>query len=75
MTFVTGAVPAGHIFNHDNEDWRKVKSWIAVLHLFDAQGDHLLSEARLGGYDIEGREHAGDNAGELVHEMFNPHRP
>lgn len=74
MTFVTGAVPDGYIFNHDNEDWRKVKSWISVLHLFDAQGNHLLSEARLGGYDIEGRDTAGDKAWAQVHEMFTPHR-
>src|SRR5262249_37705803 len=73
MTFVTGAVPDGYIFNLDNEDWRKVKSWIAVLHLFDAQGNQLHSEARLGGYDID--EQAGDKAWQLVHEMFNPHRP
>lgn len=33
MAFVTGAVPDGYVFNHDNEDWRKVKSWIGVLHL------------------------------------------
>lgn len=74
MTFITGAVPDGCLFNLDNEDWRKVKSWIGVLHLFDAEGNHLRSEARLGGYDIEGWDKACDKAWAQVREMFAPFR-
>jgi hypothetical protein len=74
MSFVTGAVPDGYRFNTDNEDWRKVKSWIGVLHLFDAQGNHLRSEARHGGYDIEGPDVACDKAWAEVHAMFTPYR-
>jgi hypothetical protein len=74
MSFVSGAVPDGYRFNLDNEDWRKVKSWIGVLHLFDAEGNHLKSEARLGDYDIEGWDVAGDKAEAQVHAMFDPYR-
>jgi hypothetical protein len=62
MAFVTGAFPSGVKLNWDTDEWRKVKSWSAVLHLFDADGNHLSSEARLGGYDVEGRDVAGDQA-------------
>lgn len=71
MCFVTGAVPDGYAFNHDNEDWRKVKRWIAVLHLFDAEGNHLKTEARHGGYDIEGWDAACNKAWTEVRSMFS----
>jgi hypothetical protein len=74
MTFVTGAVPDGFLFNPDNEEWRKVKRRLAVLHLFDADGNHLSTEVRHGGYDIEGREVAGEKAWTEVHAMFAPYR-
>ena len=74
MSFITGAVPDGYVFNHDNEDWRKVKSWIGVLHLFDAEGKHLKSEARHGGYDIEGRDAACGRAWAEVDAAFSPYR-
>jgi hypothetical protein len=75
MAFVTGAFPDGYVFNPEKEDWRRIKSWIAVLHLFDAEGNRLQSEARLGGYDIQGRDEAGDKACVLLQEMFAPCRP
>jgi hypothetical protein len=65
--------PNGHLFNLDNEDWRKVKSWTAVLHLFDAKGNHLKSEARHRDYDIEGRDAACGKAWAEVHAMFTPY--
>ena len=74
MTFVTGAVPDGYVFNLDNEDWRKVKSWIGVLHLFDGEGNYLQSEARHGGYDMEGWDKACAKADAEVHAMFTPYR-
>jgi hypothetical protein len=74
MSFVTGATPDGYLLNLEDEEWRKVKSWIGVLHLFDSQGNHLKSEARHGGYDIEGWDEACDKAWAEVHAMFNPYR-
>jgi hypothetical protein len=74
MIFISGAVPDDYIFNLDNEDWRKVKRWIEVLHLFDAEGNHLKSEARHGGYDIEGWDSACDKAWTGVHALFTPYR-
>ena len=74
MAFVTGAFPDDYILNSDNDDWQKVKCWIAVLHLFDSDGNHVKSEVRLGGFDIEGREVAGEKACEEVHAMFTPYR-
>ncbi len=71
MSFVTGAWPDDYRFN---EDWRKVKSWIGVLHPFDAEGNHLKSEARHGGYDIEGWDAACEKAWAEVHAMLTPHR-
>jgi hypothetical protein len=62
MAFVTGAFPDGVKLNWDTDEWRKVKRWMAVLHLFDAEGNHLSSETKLGGFDIEGRGFAGDKA-------------
>jgi hypothetical protein len=62
MAFVTGAFPGGVKYPGPGSDWRTKKRWLAVLHLFDAAGNHLSSEARLGGLDIEGRQVAGDKA-------------
>jgi hypothetical protein len=70
MAFVTGAFPDGIKLNWDTDEWRKVKSWSAVLHLFDAEGNHLNSEARLGGYDIEGRDVAGKKAWSELDKML-----
>jgi hypothetical protein len=66
MAFVTGAFPDGYdwqrIRDPNNNNWQKDKQWLAVLHLFDAEGNHLGSEVRLGGYDSEGWESAGNKA-------------
>src|SRR5262245_23463914 len=53
MGFVTGAFPDDYRGNSDRDDWQQVKRWLAVLHLFDAEGNHLNSEAKLGGFDID----------------------
>ncbi|MCI0377353.1 MAG: hypothetical protein L0215_07095 [Gemmataceae bacterium] len=73
MTFVTGAVPDGYVFDRDQE-WRKVKRWLAVLHEFDSEGNHLRSEVKLGGYDIEGKDNACEKADAAIHKMFDPLR-
>jgi hypothetical protein len=74
MSFVTGAWPDDYTANLDNEDWRKIKSWIGVLHLFDSEGNHLKSDARHGAYDIEGWDTACEKAEAQVHDMFTPYR-
>jgi hypothetical protein len=51
-----------------------VKSWIGVLHLFNAQGNHLKTEARHGGYDLEGWDAACEKAWAEVHAIFIPYR-
>jgi hypothetical protein len=70
MAYVTGAFPDGVKLNRDTDEWRRVKSWSAVLHLFDAEGNHLSSEVRLGGYDIEGRDVAGEKAWSELEKML-----
>jgi hypothetical protein len=60
LAFVTGAFPTGHKY-YSGADGRRKKKWLAVLHRFDADGGHLGTEARLGGYDVEGPA-AGDEA-------------
>lgn len=70
MAYVTGAFPDGFPIDRDPEIWRKAKRWLAVLHLFDAEGNHLGSEARLGGFDIEGRDVAGEKAWAELDKML-----
>jgi hypothetical protein len=38
------------------------RRWVAVLHQFDADGNHLRSESRIGGYDGIGIDVAGERA-------------
>ena len=73
LTFVTGAVPDGYIFDR-GEEWRKVKQWIAVLHVFDSDGNHVRTETALGGYDIEGWEKVCEKAESEIRRMFGPLR-
>jgi hypothetical protein len=70
MAFVTGAFPDGVKLNWDTDEWRKVKRWMAVLHQFDAEGNHLSSESKLGAFDIEGYNEAGDKAWVELDEML-----
>jgi hypothetical protein len=60
MACVTGAFPDSYR-GHPSDDaasWRRAKRWMAVLHLFDADGNHKSSEAKLGGFDIDAGEKA-----------------
>jgi hypothetical protein len=70
MGFVTGAFPDGAKLNWDTDEWRKVKRWMAVLHLFSADGSYLNSEVRLGGLDVEGRGIASAKAWEQLDKML-----
>lgn len=72
MAFVTGAFPDHVNLNWDTDEWRKVKSWSAVLHMFDAEGNHLSTEVKLGGYDIEERSVAVDKAWSELERMLAP---
>jgi hypothetical protein len=71
MAFVTGAFPDGIKLNWDTDEWRKVKRWMAVLHLFDAEGNRLSTDVRIGGLDIEGRYVAFDKAWADLDEMLS----
>jgi hypothetical protein len=61
IAFVTGAFPSGQQ-DYLGDDWQYKKKWLAVVHRFDADGNHTGSETRLGGLDIEGGELAGERA-------------
>jgi hypothetical protein len=69
MAYVTGAFPTGQKYG-SGDDWRYKKKWLAVMHRFDADGNHIGSESRLGGFDIEGRQAAGDKAFAHLREMY-----
>jgi formate hydrogenlyase regulatory protein HycA len=70
MAYVTGAFPGGVKYPDPTSDWRTKKRWLAVIHRFDAQGNHIGSESKLGGYDIEGRDVAGQKAWNELEEMY-----
>jgi hypothetical protein len=64
MAFVTGECA-------DGEERR----WVAVLHLFDADGNHLGSEARIGGHDCIGIDVAGERADAELARLVAPILP
>ncbi|QOV87447.1 hypothetical protein [Humisphaera borealis] len=68
MAFVTGAFPTGQE-HYLGDDWKTKKRWLAVIHRFDADGNHIGSESRLGAFDIEGRDVAGEKASEHLKTM------
>ncbi|MCE9545540.1 MAG: hypothetical protein K8T25_08490 [Planctomycetia bacterium] len=69
MLFVTGAFPTGLKY-HSGDDWQLKKKWLAVRHRFDGDGNHLDTESRLGAFDIEGRDVAGDKAFGHLEQMY-----
>jgi formate hydrogenlyase regulatory protein HycA len=70
MAFVTGAFPSGTPYLAKVDDWRNKKRWLAVIHRFDADGNPIGSESRLGGFDSEGRQAAGDKAFAHLENMY-----
>ena len=70
MAFVTGAFPGQDRYPDPAGNWREIKSWVAVLHKFDAEGNHIGSESRLGGFDAEGRQRAGEKAWHQLAQML-----
>jgi formate hydrogenlyase regulatory protein HycA len=79
MAFVTGAMPEaferGERWDPEcrsaDDYYRKYKGWYAVLHTFDADGNHLQTQARLGGMDSEGYSNACDGADAQLRELLN----
>jgi formate hydrogenlyase regulatory protein HycA len=69
MAFVTGAFPTGMKY-YSGQDWQLKKRWLAVIHRFDPEGAHIGTDTRLGGFDIEGRDVAGDKAFAHLQEMY-----
>lgn len=69
LAYVTGAFPTGLKY-YSGEDWQYQKRWMAVIHRFDAEGHYITSESRLGAFDIEGRQEAGDKAFAHLQDMF-----
>ncbi len=69
MAFVTGAYPIGLEY-YSGDDWQTRKKWLAVIHRFDAEGNHIGSESRLGGFDIEGRDIASEKAYSSLEDML-----
>jgi hypothetical protein len=51
MAFQTGAFPGQHRVAPKN--WQDVKKLIVVIHIFDAKGSHLTTDAHLIGYARE----------------------
>jgi hypothetical protein len=70
MAFVTGAFPGRDRFPNTDGDWMSQKSWNAVLHRFDAEGNHIGSEARRGGYENENRDEVGEKAWQHLDAML-----
>jgi hypothetical protein len=63
MAFVTGAFPADWWSGSRPPEylrtrWAEHKRWYAVLHRFDADGNHLGTEARSGGTTASGESEA-----------------
>ncbi|MBV9124701.1 MAG: hypothetical protein JO112_15195 [Planctomycetes bacterium] len=69
MAYVTGAFPTGMEY-YLGEDWQTKKRWLAVIHRFDAEGNHIGTDTRLGAFDIEGRQVAGDKALAHLEDMY-----
>jgi formate hydrogenlyase regulatory protein HycA len=70
MAFVTGAFPTGLDYCL-GDDWQHKKKWLAVIHRFDAEGNHIGSETRVGASDIEGRQVGGDKAFAHLEQMWS----
>ncbi len=65
MGFVTATLPEPMPKN-----WEQHKRWYAVLHTFDADGNHLKSDAWFAGVTADGETQVTDKAGEQLAEML-----
>jgi hypothetical protein len=82
MAFTISAVPenepiAYYMVHTGNHRWtaqhnrEKHKRWYAVLHTFDAVGNHLKTDALLGGMDAEGTANAIKQANLKLNELIS----
>jgi hypothetical protein len=55
MAFVTGAFPTG-CEKHLGDNGATRNRWVAVIHRFDAGGNHIGSESRAGAFDDDAEE-------------------
>jgi hypothetical protein len=69
LAYVTGAFPTGLKY-YLGDDWQTKKRWLAVIQQFDAEGNHIDSQSRIGAFDIEGRRVAGEKALAHLQEMY-----
>lgn len=65
MAFVTATLPSPIA-----PDWKRHKRWHAVLHTFDAQGNHLDTEAWFAGVTADGEEKVIERAQQKRIEML-----
>ena len=75
MAFGTGAFPGDwwsgrYPPEYLNSRWAEHKRWYAVLHRFDADGNHLATEAQSGGTTASGAREASDEAGRLLEALL-----
>jgi hypothetical protein len=61
LAFVTGAFPGEERFPDPSSSAIENKQWVAVLHLFDEDGNHIRTETQLGGTNRD------DDAGEKAY--------
>lgn len=52
------------------QDWQRHKWWYAVMHTFDADGNHLNTEARFAGVTADGEKQVCERAWVWVEEML-----
>ena len=77
LAFVTGAFPADWWTGRWPPEylrtfWQEHKRWYAVLHRFDAEGNHLGTEVRCGGTTAEGEDKACARAEEELVALLEP---
>jgi hypothetical protein len=65
MAFVVATLP-----EIVGSDWQNHKRWYAVLHTFDADGNHLSTDARFAGVTADGEAQVGERAWGWIDEML-----
>ena len=66
MAFVVATLP--EVFS---KDWEQHKRWYAVLHTFDAEGNHLDTQCRFAGVTADGEEQITVRARGWVGELMS----
>jgi hypothetical protein len=72
IAFCTGALPDGYVGGPKDDDWETTVRVIAVLHQFDADGNHLGSESRLGAFRNEEWDRANEKAEVQLQALLAP---